>query len=234
MPIYAQNTGQHNYVNGEDFDYKLHKQKIDSLKKFNYLSYKYHFLDSNYQIRIDEKTFNKAIHKYNFLEDRIKSYKDSLGVVLMIEFNDWNKVRIGKQRISYSWLRLGYHTWQSEQEAENFAHLFGITHPWRMREYLVDETNNNPLIVDFINNLRTKIKEESQEQEIDHLSRKKLLNKALLHNPRRIKDYAKLIEVRKKQEEAYLKEHGELHKSNIGVGCGKKNCCQKQNPNHIK
>ncbi len=45
-------------------------------------------------------------------------------------------------------------------------------------------------------------------------------------NPQRILDYGKMTDKRKKQKEAYQKEHGELDPSKIGVGCGKENCCQ--------
>ena len=46
-------------------------------------------------------------------------------------------------------------------------------------------------------------------------------------NPQRIADAQKDAEIRQKEKEAYLKKHGILDPTKLGVGCGKENCCQK-------
>ncbi len=121
---------------------------------------------------------------------------------MMAEFNDFDKARIAKLNIGYTWLRLSYHTWQSEKEVKDFAMSFGITHPYKMKEFLIDENNNDPMINAFFNELRTKVKGGDTNENIDKLNRDKLLTAALRSNPQRIADYKKIVVDRRKQREA--------------------------------
>ncbi len=107
-----------------DFDFKAFKQKRDSLRKFDFLSYNYRLITKDYQIKIDDKTFKKGVAKYKFVPEGINDYKDSLAVVCMIEFDDWDKTHIAVNRIGYTWLRLGYHTWQTKVEAKGLLIYF--------------------------------------------------------------------------------------------------------------
>lgn len=187
-------------------DLKAQLAKCDSIRKnTNFFTYNYKYLDDDYNIIIDTKTYKKTIKKYAFYEDRIKDYDDSLGVVMMAEFNDWDMARIANFRIGYTWLRLGYHTWQTKEEAKAFAKKFGITHPWKMREFLMDDHNNNPQIISFFNDLKAKIKSQNTKDNIEELNRDKLLTAALRCNPQRIADYKIMVAERRKQREAFQK-----------------------------
>lgn len=197
----------------------LYSQIPDSIINVDYLSLKYRYLDDNFNIQIDSKTFDKAVKIYKFYPERISKYKDSLGVVLMLEFDDWQKCHVAYNKIGYSWKRLGYHTWQTEKEAEDFAMCFGITHPFRMREFLIDETNNGKIVADFYKELKAKVKAEDNTVSFAGLSREQVLTLAMKKNPVRIKLYL---------EELYQKRHGKVDEKYIGVGCDEENCCQKK------
>ena len=145
---------------------------------------------------------------------------------MYLEFDDPDQIRIATNRITYNWGRQGYYTWLNETEAMEHALSFEITHPWRMREFLIDEKNDNPKVIAFLEDLKDKVKKETKRDDLDQLSRKDLLTVAMRCNPQRIADYEKMVAERKRQREAYLKEHGEIDPSKIGVGCGKENCCQ--------
>ena len=195
--------------------------------KIDYLTYKYKYLDSSYKIHVSSDVFNEAMSKYKFYPERIRKYNDSLSVIMMLEFGDWDKCRIACLQVGYLWLRLAYHTWQTEEEAKKFAKSVGITHPWRMQQYLEDDTNNSPEVIDFFKKLKLKILLSNKNVNFSGLNRERILSLALKLNPVRIADVQKDAEIRQKEKEAYLKKHGILDPSKIGVGCEKENCCQK-------
>ena len=89
--------------------------------EIDYLAYNYKYLDSNFAIHIDSIEFNETVTEYKFIKERITKYQDSLGVVLMREFGDWDKMRLGKSRITYTWDRVGYHLWKNEDEIKKIA-----------------------------------------------------------------------------------------------------------------
>lgn len=200
----------------------------DSLKQIDFLSLDYEFLNERFEIHIDSIEFTNALDKYEYDPSRINTYKDSLGLVLMLHFNNWQKQRIAKNHIGYTWLRQSYHTWQTPEEAEEFAAQFGIAHPWRMYEFLIDESNDDERIHAFYKGLITKVAKETGRTDLKQLSKKELLTVAMRCNPTRIDDFQKLKAQRAQQHEAYLKEHGNLEGARIGVDCGKANCCQKK------
>ena len=101
----------------------------------------------------------------------IKKYNDSLGVVMMLEFDDWDKCRIACLQVGYSWLRLGYHTWRTEAEIKKIAKSVGITHPWRMQQYLNDDANNAPFVLDFFKSLKFKILTSNKDVNFNGINR---------------------------------------------------------------
>ncbi len=188
---------------------EAHYAKCDSIiKHTDFFTINYKYLDSDYNIIIDSETFEKAMKIYGFYPDRIKDHSDSLAIVLMAEFKDWDMDRIAKLKIGYTWLRLSYHTWQSEKEAKVFAMSFGITHPYKMKEFLIDENNTNPQIIAFFKDLKSKVKSQKTKDNIEVLNRDELLTAALRCNPQHIADYKKMVAERRKQREANYKEHG--------------------------
>lgn len=195
--------------------FQLHDAKIDSLAKIDYLDYNYTYLDKDFRINIDSDIFNSTINTYEFISEHISSYKDSLAVALMAEFNDWDQLRVAELRILYSWQRLGYHTWQSKEEAQEFAAQFELTHPWRMREFLIDEANHHQEIKKFYKQLLKKVEKETGRADLDTLSRKEFLNVAMRNNPQRIDDFRKLQQEVRKQHESYKKEHSAKEETQI-------------------
>ena len=71
-------------------------------KTIDYFSHPNKYLDKNLKISITNNEFQNTIIKYNFFSDRIKKYNDSLNVVLMAEFNDWDHARFAIMRLTYS------------------------------------------------------------------------------------------------------------------------------------
>ncbi len=200
--------------------FSLFSFNAQSQKEIDFLDYDYKYLTEDFQIQIDSSTFQKCIEKYNFYPERIKNYKDSLGIVMMVEFGDWKKARSAELKIVFSWKRLGYYTWLKEDEAKQFAAKFQISHPWRMYELLTDESNNNPDIKAFIEALNEKVEmEEKDNPELLALYKKKermfetekkgehkrILSKALFFNPERIQDFKKL-QLKRWQEMKNLKK----------------------------
>lgn len=95
-------------------------------------------------------------------------------------------------RVGYTWKRLAYHTWQTPIEIKNFAKSFKIFHPYRMKEFLLDENNFNKEVLDFFTALRFKLP-VTEKKDPAKMDRKDLLNYALYTNPMRIKDFEELI-----------------------------------------
>lgn len=207
-------------VMSQNFIEKTNEKDID------YLSYKYKYLDKKYAIKIKSSVFSKGIEKYNFHPNRLKTYIDSLGVIMMLEFDDWQKCNRAIQVIGFSWKRLGYYTWQSEQEIKTFSESFGIRHPWRMYEILTSDSKNFR-INEFYDNLKAKLFKIDLNLRLEKLSNKQILFLALKMNPKRMADVQKDIEKEKKEADAYLKKHGTVDPQKLGVGCDKPNCCQK-------
>ncbi|QTE21430.1 hypothetical protein [Polaribacter cellanae] len=134
------------------FFWKQKDLKMDSLSKIDFLNKNYKYLDDNFNISISKETFDKAIKKYKFIKSRIRKYKDSLSVVLAYELGDEDASRIAKTRIGYTWLRLAYHIWLSEKECKKIGKNFGFTHPYRFKEFIIDDTNNEIKRLNLIDN----------------------------------------------------------------------------------
>lgn len=163
--------------------------KIDSLLKIDFLSYNYKYLDKDFKIKIPKDVYEKTFIDYKFIPGRIKNYKDSLGVVLMAEFKDWDAVRIASIKIGYTWQRMGYHLWMNENETQELAKKLQVKVPYRLKEMFV---NNDPKVKSEIQNLRDKLFLKLGNENIKKMSPNDLLNYALKNNP-------ELIEVWKNQ-----------------------------------
>lgn len=166
-------------------------QNIDD-KNYDFLLHPYKYLNNKYQITIDSDTYEREIIRGEFYKSRINDYKDSLVVVMGVEFpNSPSAAKKASLRVGYSWQRLAYHTWQTPSEIENFAKTFNIYHPYRMKEFLIDEKNSNKSILDFFKNLRS-IVPKTNTKDLEKLNRRELLNHALATNQSRIEDFIEL------------------------------------------
>ncbi len=195
--------------------------------EIDYLAYKYKYLDKNYKIHINSNVFDQAVEKYKFYPEKIRNYSDSLAVVMMLEFDDWQKCNFATNVVAYQWARLSYHLWMTEDETRKFAGSFGIHHPWKFKLFLMDEANKNKIVTDFFEDLKIKISNKNPKVKFDGLNRDKILSLAARLNPERIISARKDAEARQKEAAAYEKTHGKVDQSKSGAGCGKEDCCRK-------
>lgn len=158
--------------------------KIDSLSKIDFLSYNYKYLDKDFKFKISKKKFEKSIEKHKFYPERLRNYKDSLGVVLMAEFNDWDAARIAELKITYSWERVGYHLLKNKDEVIEIAKKLNIKYPYRLQELLL---RNDPKVSTEIEKLRNKLFLSFEKKELKTMSSKQLLSFAFSNNPELIK-----------------------------------------------
>ncbi|MCF8378447.1 MAG: hypothetical protein K9H49_02650 [Bacteroidales bacterium] len=186
------------------------KSQISEEKNYDYLNHNYNYLDENYKIIISNEKFNELLKVYELIPEQVQTYKDSLSVVLCGEFDKWSQRNRAQFRITYTWLRAGYHLWLTEAEAEKMGQKYGIKMPYQLSDYARHPELWNDEMKDFMKNLRARIYDETKNEAINKMDNKQLLNYALLENPDRQKDF-----------EIVQKE-----RSGNSVGCGKPNCCQ--------
>lgn len=196
------------------------KSQTDTI--VDYLNYKFQHIDSNYKIHIDSETFDSTIVKYQFFKERITRYQDSIGVVVMLELNDWKACNAAKVQFGFSWLRASYYCWLSVDEVKELTYKLGFTHPWRLYQAIMNPDNKSKEITSLIKTLDKKLHQTYPEIVTDGLTRKQFFMLALKNNPVRIEDEKKM-----KLTEAYKQRHNLLDASKIGVGCEKEDCCQK-------
>ncbi|SHG37771.1 hypothetical protein [Flavobacterium defluvii] len=152
---------------------------MDKLMKQDYFSRKYSFLDDNYKVRMGTADFEKYRKKYNFPASATS--KDSLALALMAEFNNWDQARIAEMRLSYSWVRLGYHLLLSESETIELAKTFKISHPWLLKESISKGTA--PLAQKAAADLRKRLKKLEPDLDFSMMAADELMRKALEINP---------------------------------------------------
>ncbi len=150
----------------------------------NYLAYSYTLLKSNYQLNLSSERFSFFLKKYNYNAANIKTYSDSLQVVLMAELNDWQKARSAHLQITYTWQRVGQHIWQTEAECQQLAQQIGITHPYELISFLKNQSNaNQPLYKTVYSQLRTRLQDSLQNASVCNLPADLLLKKAFANHP---------------------------------------------------
>lgn len=198
----------------------IHSQNLDIKNdKLSFFELDYEYLDEQFKINITNKNFQELTNKYNFYNERINSYDDSLAVILTHNFKgDWAKTNRARFILSYSWKRLSYHLWLSEIDVKIIAGKIKINHPYIFKQYLLN--NKNSYTDKIFNDLIKKLKESSLDVgNIKEMSRNDIMSFAMRHNKIRILDY---------QRDVYKQNHGEYPNENseLGISCGKENCCQ--------
>jgi hypothetical protein len=189
-----------------------HKNEVDKFQKIDYLNYNYKYLDENHKIEIPHRVFQKLLRENNFYPERINDYADSISVVMCGEFESWTQREIASFRVSYTWKRVGYYLWLTEDEAKDLGNKYSITKPYA----LIDLIRRHPEdwddeLVSFIANLKSKVENYTGNDDVRNMAHNDFLKFALVENPTRIKDYAELVMSRK---------------NTVSKGCGKPNCCQ--------
>lgn len=166
--------------------------KIDSLMKIDFISYPYKHLDENLKIRISDSLFQETVLKYKFFPKRIKRYRDSLGVVLMAEFGDWQKENAGKLAILFTWERLGLYLDSNKEHLLQLSNDLKLKHPYQIYLFFRQENDkmiDNPIKLKELEQLRNRM---SQQTGVELLKIKKFSNEDLLrfafkNNPKIIK-----------------------------------------------
>lgn len=174
------------------FDIKKHQEKIDSLIQLNFIDRSYEFLDDDFNIHIDSITFSLINHK----DIQPKSYKDSLMVLLINEFNDDDAVRISFHRIVFSWKFLGYYLWENVEKTKEIAHSFGFNHPYRFFKFLKSEAEQTEQKKIFLESLRSKI-ENNLKEEVVISNFKEFLKFSFRNNPQRMDHHKSFMEKNK-------------------------------------
>lgn len=183
----------------------------DEILQYDYFNHTYKYLDENFKIKIAPKEFQLLMEKYKYFPDRIRTCRDSLGVVLMGEFGDWHKARIAKQRILFSELRASYYLWTTEAEIKKMIEHYKFRHVYHFYEYFrYKEVDWDEKMKNYMSELRHKVLKSTGNKTVLNMTNKDFMSYALLNNPKRIKDYEVMKSKREKGD----------------VSCGKKDCCQ--------
>jgi hypothetical protein len=190
--LYSQNGKINSTYKTDSLQFILNaKQKrIDSLRKIDFINFKYKYLDADYKIKIDKNTFEKITLENS---PNIKSYKDSLMTVLHYELGDNNAVNIAFHRILFNWKKMSYYIWETEQRAKEIGESFGFKHPYNFLEFLKNEGSENSKKIEFLNQLKTKVL-DNKFDELGLNTFEKFLYYSFKHNPDRIRDMEKYKE----------------------------------------
>lgn len=163
----------------------------NSVLNYNYFKHNYKYLDKDFLIVIDSELFKCAVDSFGFFSDKIRKYKDSLFVIMKLEFNSNEMALCATHKIGYSWERLAYHLWISPHEAKNIGKRIGENHPYLVKEKIIS-SQNDAFISSIIRQLNKKIKVTYPSQDLPTDDVKAFLNYALKLNPQRIADYETL------------------------------------------
>ncbi|WP_163407387.1 hypothetical protein [Flavobacterium ajazii] len=153
--------------------------------RINYFTKKYTYLDQNLKVNMNSQKFEAFKKKYNF--SRTDTARDSLSVALMAEFNNWDQARIAELRISYTWVRLGYHLLLNEFETKKIGKEFNIKYPYLLKEMI--SRNNTQKVKNIISNLKKRIEKLDSITDLSKMNADQLMRKALEINPVRKKKY---------------------------------------------
>ncbi len=210
------------------------QKRNDTVLDYNFLNHKYKFLTADYKIAIPDSVYKNSFKKYKYTEGRDSKYSDSLGVVLMSEFNDWRISRMARNAILYEWKKIGYYLWITEPEAKKMGQSYGFKKPYSFRLFLNNDEKHDEKLKAFIVDLRKKVFMKTKNEAVKDMPLKKFLNISFQSSPIMIKEKAEFIIVRKKEMQirAFEKEHGHLpnqdEMEHLATKCNKKDCCQKK------
>jgi len=183
--LYSQNKQRENIKVTDSIHFFLNAKtkKIDSLKAIDYFNRKYKYLDTNFNIKIDKKKFDELVLKNSII---VKTYKDSLMVVLLQELGDNDAVNIAFHRILFNWKKMSFYIWENEQTTKELAESFGFKHPYSFFIFMKDDNNGNPKKIEFLNQLQIKLLNEKLDK-VGLKPYNEFLNYCFKHNTERIK-----------------------------------------------
>jgi hypothetical protein len=163
------------------------RNKIDSLKQIDWLTYSYKYLDTDFNIQISPADFHAGLKEGKFITDRITTYGDSLSVVLFMDIKDNDASRIAALRINYSWERLGWNLLLSASQAQELGKELQLNKPYRVKEYLENTAITNLKRLELLQDLRNKVAQLEQVTEnVEELTLNQLFNRAFRYSPERL------------------------------------------------
>jgi hypothetical protein len=194
---------------GQPYDEAKEKAELLKYKEFDYFNYDYKYLDEEYNIIIPSLIYENTINEFKMNRDVLgKDYGDSIIVVMFTEFENPIQRRIGINRMKFSFLRGSYYLWCTPKEAEMLTNRYNYKHPYLLFDYFWNNDSQwDSFMIDYISNLREKVEESTGSKEVKNMNNKEFLGFALVNNPKRQADFAKI--------------HG-----GDGKVCGKPDCCQ--------
>lgn len=135
----------------------------------DYLSYQYQYLDEDYEIVMESVAFDELLESRNVDPLSLSTYSDSLMVVLVEEFDSYKDVRAASKVLNYTWQKVSYHIWKTEEETVLLADELGAdSHPWYFMQLLQDDKSKNAMVDDLIKELRVKVaKAVGEEMPVD-------------------------------------------------------------------
>lgn len=178
------------------------RQKIDSVKTIDWLSYDYKYLDQNFQIQVPHEVFQNGVTDGKFIKERITKYSDSLSVVLSVELKDQVATRIAGMQINYSWERLGWNLLMTSTQAQELGEKLNFNLPYKVKRYLEDKSIQENRRLDILNNLRDRVSQlEQLEENVNELSLKELFNRAFRYSPERLEKVKEIHAAREDMKE---------------------------------
>ena len=124
----------------------------------------------------------------------------------MAEFGDWQKSRVAKLRIAYTFERVGFHLWKNQNEIKTLAQELKIKYPYRLQE-LFYKPNGNQRIIDCIENLRSSLLQKFKNDKLKTMENRELLNFAFKNNPEVLRIRADYFEKNRKKRKATKHKH---------------------------
>ena len=178
---------------------QMNGEMSKELPEIDYLTYKYEYLDKDYKIHMPSDLFQETMKKYEYYPQKIKTYKDSLSVVLMGEFDNWKQANIATNRLAFTDLRSSYYLWISPARVKEFRDKYGFNHPYSFYEYYrYNEDKWDEEMHKFMKNLREKVAKASDKPDVLSMTSKYLLREALVLSPQRVIDSKKKVSKRSK------------------------------------
>lgn len=169
------------------------RHKIDSLKSIDWLAQSYHYLDADFKISITDKNFQKGLLEGKFIKERITTYRDSLSVVLFMNLKDSDASRIAALRINYTWERLGWNLLMTPAQTKKLAQELNVSWPYRVKEYVEEQTIQEPKRLELLDELRQKVAQLEQVTEnVEDLTLKELFNRSFRYSPARLEKVKKI------------------------------------------
>lgn len=192
---------------------KEHITIAKEYRKYDYLKHKYKYLDENFAIHISSEEFQDLIKKHRFYPNAIKTYRDSISVVMHGEFDNPYQPRIATNHITMTWQRVSYYLWLSPEKTKEIGMRYSFRMPYQLYDYIFHEQSNwDAYMTNLITELRNKVFKNTGYNKVLTMNSDSLQQYVLIYSPDRIRDAKELKPRSEKAKE----------------GCGSPSCSHKK------